>query len=38
MRYATVGSEFRYRAYATLALILVGLTAASATVIEALMK
>jgi hypothetical protein len=38
MRHAIVGSEFRHRAYATLALILVGLTAAGATVIEALMK
>jgi hypothetical protein len=35
MRHAT-GTEFRYRAYATLTLILIGLTAAGATVLEAL--
>lgn len=38
MRSATCGTEFRYRAYATLALIMVGLTAAGATVLEALLR
>ncbi len=36
MRHATCGTEFRYRAYATLAFILIGLSAAGATVLEAL--
>ena len=31
MRHATCGTEFRYRAYAALALILVGMSAAGAT-------
>jgi len=38
MRHATYGTEFRYRAYATLALIFVGLSAAGASVIEALIR
>ncbi len=38
MRHATCGTEFRYRAYATLAMIFIGLTAAGATVIEALVR
>jgi hypothetical protein len=38
MRHATCGIEFRVRAWATIALIMVGLSAAGATVIEALMR
>jgi hypothetical protein len=38
MRHATCGTEFRVRAWATIALILVGLSAAGATVVEALTK
>lgn len=38
MRHATCGTEFRFRAYATLAMILIGLTAAGATVLEALVS
>lgn len=38
MRHATCGTDFRYRAYAALALILVGLSAAGATMIEALVR
>jgi hypothetical protein len=37
MRYATA-TEFRYRAYATLALIAIGLMAASTSVLEALAR
>lgn len=36
MRHATCGTEFRYRAYATIALILTGLSAAGLTVLESL--
>lgn len=36
MRHATCGIEFRYRAYATLAMILIGLSAAGVTLLEAL--
>jgi hypothetical protein len=38
MRHATCGTEFRVRAYATIALIFVGLSAATATIVEALMR
>jgi hypothetical protein len=38
MRHAAYGVEFRYRAFATLALIVIGLTAAGATMLDALMK
>ena len=37
MRYATA-TEFRYRAYATLALIAIGLMAAGTTMLEALTR
>lgn len=38
MRHATCGAEFRVRAYATIAFMLIGLSAAGATVIEALTR